>query len=69
MEWIRLRGDCPDGTTCPTVYRTDHDTLAVVGSTITDPDVLAELGLPAHESIVEIPLSLLPEVVRDAEQG
>jgi hypothetical protein len=69
MHLIRLRGDCPDGTTCPTVYRTDRGTLAVVGSTITDPDVLAELGLPAHESIVEIPLSLLPEVLRDAEQG
>ena len=68
MAWIRLRSDCPDGRTCPAVWRTDRNTLAVVGSTITDPAVLAELGLPAHESVVEIPLSLLPEVVTDAER-
>ena len=69
MEWIRLRGECPDGKTCPAVYRTDRGTLAVVGSTITDPELLAKLGLPAHESVVEIPLSLLPEVVTDVERG
>ena len=69
MELIRLRGDCPDGRTCPTVFLTDRGTLAVVGSTITDPDVLASLGLPPHESVVEIPRSLLPEVVTDAERG
>jgi len=69
MHLTLLRGECPDGKTCPAVYRTDRDTLAVVGSTITDPDVLAGLGLPAHESVVEIPLSLLPEVVADVERG
>lgn len=69
MEWIRLRGECPDGKTCPAVHLTDHGTLAVVGSTITDPEVLAALGLPAHESVVEIPLSLVPEVVTDVERG
>ncbi len=69
MAWIRLRSDCPDGRTCPAVWRTDRGTLAVVGSRITDPDVVATLGLPAHESIVEIPLSLLPEVVGDVERG
>ena len=69
MAWIRVRGECPDGKTCPAVFRTDRGTLAIVGSRITDPDVLAELRLPAHESVVEIPLSLLPEVVTDAERG
>ena len=69
MQLTRLRGDCPDVVTCPAVYATDRGTLAVVGSTITDPDVLASLGLPAHESVVEIPRSLLPEVTGDAERG
>jgi hypothetical protein len=69
MRLIRLRGSCPDGISCPAVFATDRGTLAVVGSTITDPDVLAGLGLPEDESVVEIPLSLLPEVVADAERG
>jgi hypothetical protein len=69
MEWVRVRSDCPDGVTCPAVWATDRGTLAVVGSTITDPEVLAELGLPPHESVVEIPRSLLPEVAGDAERA
>jgi hypothetical protein len=69
MHLIRLRGDCPDGKTCPTVFLTDRGTLAIVGSTVTDPDVLAALGLPDHESAVEIPCSLLPEVTADVERG
>ena len=68
MEWIRLRGECPDGKTCAAVFRTDRGTLAVVGTAVTDPEVLAQLGLPAHENVVEIPLSLLPEVVTDADR-
>lgn len=69
MHLIRLRGACPDGRTCPTVFLTDRGTLAIVGSTVTDPEVLAGLGLPAHESVVEIPRSLLPEVTDDADRG
>jgi hypothetical protein len=69
MKLTRLRSDCPDGVTCPAVYATDRGTFAVVGSAITDPDVLAELGLPPHESVVEIPRSLLPEVAGDAKRA
>jgi hypothetical protein len=69
MHLTRLRGDCPDGRTCPTVYLTDRDSVVVVGNRITDPDVLAALGLPDHETVVEVPRSLLPEVVGDADRG
>jgi hypothetical protein len=69
MHLTWLRGECPDGRTCPTVFLTDRGTLAVVGSIVTDPEVLAALGLPEHESVVEVPLRLLPEVAGDAERG
>ncbi|MBP2321393.1 hypothetical protein JOF56_001778 [Kibdelosporangium banguiense] len=45
------------------VYLSDRDSIIVQGSKVTDEEALAELrkrGLPAHETAVEIPRSLLP---------
>jgi hypothetical protein len=36
------------------------DLVRVRGTQVTDPDMLAELNLPAGENAVEIPLSVLP---------
>jgi hypothetical protein len=57
---MRLRqiGGCDDGT-CPTVYATDRGTLVVQGTTVIDPEVLASVQLPAHETLVEVPADLL----------
>jgi hypothetical protein len=58
-----LRGvnDCLNGKTCPAVYELADGRLAVQGE-FASPDLLAEAGVPPHETIVIIPRSLIPEV-------
>ncbi|MVU78244.1 hypothetical protein GPX89_13445 [Nocardia sp. ET3-3] len=51
-------GSNPTGS--PTLYRTDRDSWVVQGWTVTDPEVLAEMDIPAGESCVEIPDRLVP---------
>jgi hypothetical protein len=66
---------------CPTVFRTERGTIVIQGTTVTDPEALAEMrrhgnGIPAYESAVEVPAELLrfldvdqlPEVVLDEER-
>jgi hypothetical protein len=57
MHLTKLAG-CSGGT-CPAVYATDRGTFVVQGSVVTDPDALAVMDLPAHETAVEIPAELL----------
>lgn len=61
MRVTRLRGSCPDDKTCPTLYATDRGTAIVQGYLVTDPEVLATLGLPEGEAAVEVPMSLLEQ--------
>jgi hypothetical protein len=51
-------GGCDDGT-CPTLFLTDRGTYVVQGAIVTDPDALEAMNLPAHETAVEVPASLL----------
>lgn len=51
-------GGCDDGT-CPTVYATDRGTYVVQGAIVSDADVLANVNVPAHETLVEVPAELL----------
>lgn len=47
---------------CPNLYETDRGTYVVQGAIVTDPEALTALrerGLPAHETVVEIPKALL----------
>ena len=57
MRLTRLAG-CSGGT-CPAVYETDRGTVVVQGAIVTDPDALAAMKLPEHETAVEVPASLL----------
>jgi hypothetical protein len=57
MRLVKLAG-CSGGT-CPAVYETDRGSYVVQGAIVTDPDALAALDLPAHETAVEVPASLL----------
>jgi hypothetical protein len=41
------------------VFETDRGTYVVQGSIVTDPEALATMELPAHETAVEVPASLL----------
>lgn len=49
-------------TNCPSVYRTDRDTFVVQGWRVSDPETLAQLDIPAHETVVEVPLDVLAEI-------
>ncbi|MCX4584575.1 MULTISPECIES: hypothetical protein [unclassified Streptomyces] len=46
---------------CPTLYATDRDTLLVQGETPADHG----LRIPAHETLVEIPMELIRKAIRE----
>lgn len=53
---------------CPTLFATDRGTYLAQGAKVTDPEALAEiqrLGLPDHETVVEIPAALLKFAPKD----
>lgn len=54
-----LAEDCPNKTVCPRIVDTDGDTVLVQGTTVTDPAILTKLAPPAHESVVQVPRSLI----------
>jgi hypothetical protein len=57
MKAVHLRGEsCPDRISCPNLYSTDCGTYIVQGY-ISD-----EVECAAGQAVVEIPLSLVPEV-------
>jgi hypothetical protein len=57
MQLRKLAG-CSGGS-CPAIYATDRGTVVVQGAIVTDPDALAAMELPAHETAVEVPAELL----------
>jgi len=44
---------------CPTLFATDHDTYVIQGWRITDPEAVAAMDIPDHETAVEVPRALL----------
>ena len=46
MQLTRLAGNCPDRSTCPTIYATDRGTVVVQGHTLL-PAEAGQIGLPA----------------------
>jgi hypothetical protein len=58
---LRFLGSNSEQGTCPAVYETDRDTIAVQGKLITDPEALGDaVHLAPDEIIIEIPKDLLP---------
>ncbi|RVX43023.1 hypothetical protein EDD27_5690 [Nonomuraea polychroma] len=58
---LRFLGSNSEQGTCPAVYETDRDTIAVQGRIVTDPAALGDaVNLASDEVIVEIPKDLLP---------
>ncbi|MCA2220490.1 MULTISPECIES: hypothetical protein [Nonomuraea] len=58
---LRFLGSNSEQGTCPAVYETDRDTIAVQGKLITDPEALGDaVNLAPDEIIIEIPKDLLP---------
>jgi hypothetical protein len=66
VKLTKLRGsECPDGRTCPAVHRTEAGSLLVVGSVVTDEDLLSQMAIGPGELAVEVPAGLLPELSGD----
>ena len=68
LEFLGKDPGSPDGDSA-TIYRdTERDTYLVQGLKVTDQDRLSQLGLPEHETVVEIPrymTQFFPEVAGD----
>lgn len=62
MKITYIRDTSPTRDTCPTLHRTDRGTYLVQGYVVTDPEALAELNIPDGETVVEVPVELLPEI-------
>ncbi|MEU9874970.1 hypothetical protein [Streptomyces phaeochromogenes] len=60
MKVTMLATTC-DKKDCPTIYRTDRGTILVQGETPADHG----LSIPAHETLVEIPLDLIRQAFGD----
>jgi hypothetical protein len=58
MKVTKLGSVSEDGKS-PTLFDTDRDTYLVQGFRVTDPEALAALEVPGHETVVEIPKTLL----------
>jgi hypothetical protein len=43
----------------PTLYATDRDTFVVQGWKVLDAEALAQLNIPDHETVIEVPRALL----------
>jgi hypothetical protein len=59
----KLADDCPNGLDCPRIFELEDGRLLVQGATVTDPDLLLELGLTESEAAVVVPPSLRIEAL------
>jgi hypothetical protein len=55
---IRGTKDCA-GKSCPAVHEAENGDYVIQGYLVTDPNILGQLDLPAGESAVRVPRSLL----------
>lgn len=56
---IKLLGSDSQVGDSPTLYATDRSTYLVQGWRVLDPEALAAMSIPEHETVVEIPSALL----------
>ncbi|WP_018654033.1 hypothetical protein [Actinomadura flavalba] len=63
LRAVKIGGTC-EGGTCPTLWRLEDGRVAVQGFAATDPELLAQLDLPAGESVVIVPPALLEAFAR-----
>ncbi|MGW2230541.1 hypothetical protein [Streptomyces formicae] len=62
MKVTMLATTC-DKKDCPTIYKTDRGTILVQGETPTDHG----LTIPAHETLVEIPMDLILKAIEGGQ--
>jgi hypothetical protein len=59
MRLELLSQSCMSGR-CPAVYKTDRGTLVVQGNRVTE---ALSIDLPDHETVVEIPLAVIQDLI------
>lgn len=64
---IARSANCP-GSNCPTTYEHPQAGMSYVqGYVVTDPAVLADMDIPAGESVIAVPNDLLADHVRQVQ--
>lgn len=67
---VLLRSDCDTGRTCPNVNLTGRATYVVQGYTVPAAKAAAAgVHVPHGHIVVEVPLTLLPELASDEHPG
>lgn len=56
---LTLLGSTSNNGGSPTLFGTDRDTYLIQGWKVLDADTLAQLNLPEHEAVIEVPTALL----------
>jgi hypothetical protein len=56
---LRFLGKVTESGNSPTLYDTDEDMYVIQGWVINDPEALSQLALPAGESAVMVPKTLM----------
>jgi len=59
-DWVDRRGPRLSADELATLYKTDRSSWIVQGWVVTDPEVLAHMGIPEGETCVEIPDRMIP---------
>src|SRR5689334_345019 len=67
MKLVLLLSQCDNGRTCPNINATDRGTLVVQGYVVPTDDH-SPLSVAPHESVVEIPRSLLAAMPADSSE-
>jgi hypothetical protein len=71
---IRFLGKETQGGGSPTLYDTDgtmygKDVYILQGWKVTDPEVLAQLDIPEHETVLAVPKKLMQHLPKDNPYG
>jgi hypothetical protein len=66
---IRFLGKETEDGDSPTLYVTERRTYLIQGWKVTDPEILAKLGIPEGETVVEIYARLITHLTKDGLGG
>ncbi|MBT8228532.1 MAG: hypothetical protein HKP61_00895 [Dactylosporangium sp.] len=66
---LTFLGKATTGGQSPTLYATDQESYVVQGWIMSDGDLVSGLGLPAGESVVEVPPRLMGYLANDGLPG
>jgi hypothetical protein len=66
---IRLLGKETTGGDSATLYATDHGTYLIQGWVVTEPEIVAKLGISEDDTYVEIYARLLGHLAKDGLSG